>query len=63
MSEVPLQGVRCCLLGVEPLEGVLLVVFLEVCPHDVSTLLGTRKVDIRLSGKGNSNSHGARPVY
>ena len=22
-----------------------------------------RKVDVRLSGKGNSNSHGARPVY
>ena len=22
-----------------------------------------RKVDIRLHGKGNSNSHGARPVY
>ena len=22
-----------------------------------------RKVDIRLSGKGNSNSHGAGPVY
>ena len=24
---------------------------------------GTRKVDISLLGKGNSNSHGARPVY
>ena len=24
---------------------------------------GIRKVDIRLPGKGNSNSHGARPVY
>ena len=24
---------------------------------------GTRKVDIRLPGKENSNSHGARPVY
>ena len=23
----------------------------------------TRKVDIRLPGKGDSNSHGARPVY
>ena len=23
----------------------------------------TRKVDIRLPGKGNSNSHGARPVF
>jgi len=22
-----------------------------------------RKLDIRLHGKGNSNSHGARPVY
>ena len=25
--------------------------------------LVTRKVDIRLPGKGNSNSHGARPVH
>jgi len=25
--------------------------------------LDLRKVDIRLSGKGNSNSHGARPVH
>jgi hypothetical protein len=24
---------------------------------------GQRKVDIRLPGKGNSNSHGARPVH
>jgi len=24
---------------------------------------GQRKVDVRLSGKGNSNSHGARPVH
>ena len=23
----------------------------------------TRKVDVRLPGKGNSNSHGARPVH
>ena len=23
----------------------------------------TRKVDVRLTGKGNSNSHGARPVH
>jgi len=23
----------------------------------------SRKVDIRLPGKGDSNSHGARPVY
>ena len=25
--------------------------------------LGNRKVDIRLPGQGNSNSHGARPVH
>ena len=25
--------------------------------------LGHKKVDIRLPGKGNSNSHGARPVH
>ena len=24
---------------------------------------GQRKVDARLPGKGNSNSHGAKPVY
>ena len=24
---------------------------------------GPRKVDVRLPGKGNSNSHGARPVH
>jgi len=29
----------------------------NVCPSS------TRKVDIWLPGKGNSNSHGARPVY
>jgi len=26
-------------------------------------ILGSRKVDVRLPGKGNSNSHGARPVH
>ena len=30
-------------------------------PRGVSP--SSRKVDIRLPGKGNSNSHGARPVY
>jgi len=29
----------------------------------VQGLLSTRKVDIRLPGKGDSNSHGARPVH
>ena len=24
---------------------------------------GTRKVDVRLPGKGNSNSHGVRPIH
>ena len=24
---------------------------------------GSRKVDVRLPGKGNSNSHGSRPVH
>ena len=27
------------------------------------TVQGSRKVDVRLPGKGNSNSHGARPVH
>ena len=34
---------------------------LRVEPAEVEDV--TRKVDIRLPGKGNSNSHGARPVY
>ena len=29
--------------------------------HELQPLLG--KVDVRLPGKGNSNSHGARPVH
>ena len=34
-------------------------------PHDLRTpaLSLLRKVDVRLPGKGNSNSHGARPVH
>ena len=32
--------------------------------NDPSTMfLYARKVDVRLPGKGNSNSHGARPVH
>jgi len=33
------------------------------CPEILSFSLGPRKVDIRLHGKGDSNSHGARPVH
>ena len=29
----------------------------------ISVMTGTRKVDVRLPGKGSSNSHGARPVH
>ena len=29
----------------------------------LATPAGFRKVDVRLPGKGNSNSHGARPVH
>jgi len=36
---------------------------LEPPPPVSDKTKGTRKVDIRLSGKGNSNSHGAGPVY
>jgi len=32
-------------------------------PHLEGSYQFTREVDIRLPGKGNSNSHGARPVY
>ena len=42
----------------------------EVPLHTGPTYMGEgggvhefRKVDIRLPGKGDSNSHGARPVY
>ena len=35
----------------------------EQVVHEVEVVELTRKVDIRLSGKGNSNSHGAGPVY
>ena len=31
--------------------------------HAEEVLFLVRKVDIRLPGKGNSNSRGARPVY
>ena len=30
---------------------------------DVKTSESSTKVDVRLPGKGNSNSHGARPVH
>ena len=29
----------------------------------IHTYIHTRKVDVRLPGKGNSNSNGARPVH
>jgi len=32
-------------------------------PHTLDTHSGSRMVDVRLPGKGNSNSHGARPVH
>ena len=33
------------------------------CANSSGVAYRGRKVDIRLPGKGNSNSHGARPVY
>jgi len=35
----------------------------EQLPLPQVHLLSSRKVDVRLPGKGNSNSHGARPVH
>ena len=35
----------------------------DVLLHDQVDLLRGSKADIRLPGKGNSNSHGARPVH
>ena len=31
--------------------------------HAEEFVLGSRKLDVRLPGKGNSNSHGAWPVH
>ena len=31
--------------------------------HTHNLTMGTREVDVRLPGKGDSNSHGARPVH
>ena len=38
-------------------------VSLDQLPRRVLLTLPAMKVDIRLPGKGNSNSRGARPVY
>ena len=35
----------------------------DVSDYKTSMATYTRKVDVRLPGKGNSNSHGARPVH
>ena len=35
----------------------------RVILKNIEALPSSRKVDIRLPKKGNSNSHGARPVY
>ena len=35
----------------------------RTCPFPVRRKVDVRKVDVRLPGKGNSNSHGARPVH
>ena len=37
--------------------------FKEVLVQSQVCQIPTRKVDVRLPGKGNSNSHGARPVH
>ena len=52
------KGAHPC-TGGQPDAGVNLISAFR------STLMyrGTRKVDIRLPGKGDSNSHGARPVH
>ena len=49
-------------------KNVLPTVFRMGAPYERGTyvqgyLSHSRKVDIRLTGKGNSNSHGARPVH
>ena len=35
----------------------------DAAPHQPAERSPVRKVDVRLPGKGNSNSHGARPVH
>jgi len=46
--------VRCSRLG---------AIVLSTYPRHVHLCRWTRKVDVRLPGKENSNSHGARPVH
>ena len=50
MSEVPLQGLGCGVKGV------------RCRVHGSEFTFQHKKVEIRIPGKGNSNSHGARPV-
>jgi len=38
-------------------------VILKKVIGEIAFAVALRKVDIRLPGKGHSNSHGARPVY
>ena len=57
MSEVPLYSP----LGASEVDGALRGAARRQVVVRVPLLL--RKVDIRLPGKGNSNSHGARPVH
>jgi len=45
------------------LQRLLELFLLEVHAGPAFVLRLTRKVDVRLLGKGNSNSHGARPVH
>jgi len=52
-------------LAVHTLPGFAIVLTLTL-PGSGCKVQGsrfTRKEDVRLPGKGNSNSHGARPVY
>ena len=51
--------IRSCAADLLALGGLVLLVAEQ--PH-VATA-SCRKVDIRLPGRGNSNSHGARPVH
>ena len=67
-----MRGVGC-LFSVEVLVGVEVLFRLQCAPLfapswlvlDCITVFRTtpRKIDVRPPGKGNSNSHGAKPVY
>ena len=61
IESLALQGLVTCCLS-QPV-AVIPFRFLETWTGSCVGTTGYRKIDIRLPGNGNSNSHGARPVH